>query len=492
MYDALVIGSGYGGSVMAARLSERMRVMLVERGRRWRSGDFPRSLPRLAAARISRRNPLGLWGMRFGAGTGNALINGYGGASLVNYGITGRPEAHVFESWPLSAGDLLPHFERARLVLRPSPNPLAAKLADQGVLDRLAPGRRVDLENTIDWARCTQCGSCVPGCNDDAKLSLDRTYLPLAERNGTEIVTGTEVLWCRPHSEGGWELTLRRSDREQSAVVRARQVILAAGTFGSLDFLRRHQRVIPTTRMFGQRMSMNGDGLAFLYNTPLAQSGQDGAPISTSVRLPFVDSEGRARTLTVMAGRLPALAMRPAGRLLAIVAGLVQGERLGPHESFVSRGRRRLRDLFASRGDSGLERTLMYKLDAEDSARGTAAFDDDGHAAIDWPEYADEPILRFAAETLERWGEQIGGTVVRDLGRWPALRSMGVHPLGGCRMGATPDEGVVDSGCRLYRPAGGIYEGFYVVDASVIPTALGVPPSYTIAAVAERVAEQVA
>jgi cholesterol oxidase len=311
MVDALVIGSGYGGSVMAARLSERMRVMLVERGRRWRAGDFPRSLPQLAAARLSRRNPLGLWGMRFGAGTGNALVQGYGGASLVNYGITAQPEAHVFEQWPLSAAELAPYFERARQVLRPSPNPIAGELADWRVLDRLAPGKRVDLENTIDWRRCSQCGNCVPGCNEQAKRSLDLTYLALAERHGAEIVSETEVRWCQKHPEGGWELTLGRTGGGQEHKVRARRVVLAAGTFGSLDFLRRHQREIPTTRMFGQRMSMNGDSLAFLYNTPLPQSGRHGAPISTSVRLPFVDPQGRVRTLTVMAGRLPAIAMRP-------------------------------------------------------------------------------------------------------------------------------------------------------------------------------------
>lgn len=491
-WDVVVIGSGYGGAVMAARLSEHAKVLLVERGRRWHTGEFPNSLTGFVSARHSRGNPLGLWSMRFGAGTGNAYVSGLGGASLVNYGITSRPDDQVFEGWPLTGADLDPHFARARQMLRPSENPVADELSDKAFLDRMEPGRRVDLENTIDWRHCTQCGCCMPGCNvPQAKLSLDVTYLGLAVRNGTEIRTKTEVIECRPRSDHGWELVLRQTDGTRTETIEANRVVLAAGTFGTLDFLHRHERSLPTTESLGQGMGMNGDSLAFLYNTPDPLSGHHGAPISTSVRVPFVDEQGRTRTLMIMSGRLPAILMRPSGVLLSLLAGAVQGERMGPHAGDPLRGRlvRRLRDLLVGRGDSGLERTFMYKLDAEDSSQGRAVFDDQGRSAIDWPDYAQDPILRFAGERLEAWAQQVGGTVVRNLGSWPLLRSFGVHPLGGCRIGTGPNTGVVDARCRLYRPDGTAYPGLRIVDASVLPASLGVPPSLTVAAIAERIAQ---
>lgn len=87
MLDVLVVGSGYAGSAIAARLAPRCRLLLVERGRRWRSGKFPTGLGSLARAYYSQRNPAGLWAMRLGAGTGTAFANALGGSSVVNYGI---------------------------------------------------------------------------------------------------------------------------------------------------------------------------------------------------------------------------------------------------------------------------------------------------------------------------------------------------------------------------------------------------------------------
>jgi len=494
-FDLAIVGSGYAGSVLAARLADQGRVVLIERGRRWPPGSFPTGLAGVVRARLSPRNPLGLWAMRLGAGTGNALVSGYGGASLVNYGITARPDPRVFATWPVSAAELAPHLDRAWAVLAPEPNPLAAALGDQAFLDRLEPGRRVDLANTIDWARCTQCGRCVPGCNEGAKRSLDFTYLPLAERAGAEVLTETEVVQLRPQPEGGWTLTLRPTVGGPAQPLYARKVVLAAGTLGTLELLHRSAAAVPTTAVLGQHMSMNGDGLAFLYNTAAPLAGEHGAPITTSVRLPFVDADGQARTLTVMSGRVPALARGPAAAVLALLAGALPGGRQGPvgaNEGWWQRAGRRLRDAAGVGSAGALAHSFMYKLDAEDSARGTVCFDAQGRAAIDWPDYADDPILRFAAERLEHWARVVGGTVVRNVGSWPGMRSFGVHPLGGCRLGATPQEGVVDPRCRLYRPDGEVYRGLRVVDASIFPTALGVPPSLTVAALAERAAVDLA
>ncbi len=492
-FDVVVIGSGYGGSVMAARLAPLARVLLVERGRRWSAGEFPTTIPGLVRSLRTDRNPLGLWMLRLGRGTGNAVGNGLGGGSLLNYGITSKPDPHVFDEWPVSAAEMDPYYERAHEVLRPSANPAAAGLHDAAFLDRVAPGLRVDLVNTIDWARCTQCGNCVPGCNQGAKRSLDKTYLPMALERGAELRLETEVDRIRPVEGGGWDVFLRQAAGGRGLErVRARAVVVSAGTFGTLDLFYRHRDVLPLSAAFGRGMGMNGDAAAFLYNTEVLQSGSHGAPITTTVRYRFEDETGRRRTLTVMAGRIPRSMARVSGALMASIGGLHRRIGPPPPSGRWERARRALHDLARIDERGALERTFMFKLDGQDTARGVASFDRHGRASIDWPDYSRDPVLRFADDRLVEWARKVGGTVIHDPGRWPGLCNFGVHPLGGCRMARSVADGVVDDRCRVFRPDGSLYPGLRIVDASVLPTSLGVPPSFTISAVAERAAEALA
>lgn len=498
MYDAVIIGSGYGGSVVAARLAGRAKVLLIERGRRYPPGDFPSTLAGLVRAYRRRENPLGLWSMRLGEGTGNATISGLGGASLVNYGITAHPRAGLLDSWPVGGQELQPYYARALEVLAPRSYPEREQLADVAFLDRLEPGRRVDLENTIDWDRCTHCGNCPTGCNEGAKRSLDHTYLPLALDAGLELALETEALACRPRAADdgapAWELTLRPTTGGALTQVRTRRVVLAAGTFGSLDFLQRIRDEVPLAAGFGRGLSMNGDALFFLYNTNVPLSGEQGAPLTTTARFELDETFGAAagRRVTIISGRVPKLMAPLAGAALALVSPLLPGGRRAGSESESWRRRlsRSLRDLSGVAAGGALAQTFMYKVDAEDGARGQARFVGD-EAVMDWPDYRDDPVLRFAHERLERWAEQVGGRVIAELGSWPLMRgrSFGVHPLGGCALAEGPERGAVDTRLRLFRPDGGVYPGFRVVDGSVMPGALGVPPSLTIAALAERAAE---
>lgn len=489
MLDVLVVGSGYGGSVVAARLAPHGRVLVVERGRAWPSGQLPHSLLDLGRAYRTGRRPLGLWEARLGAGVGNAVASGLGGGSLLNYGITARPDDHTFDEWPVPAARMAPSYERALSVLRPEPAPFAATLADRAFIDRVEPGRRVDLVNTIDWERCICCGRCVPGCNHDAKRTLEHTYLALALRGGAEVRTGTEVL-SYAQRPGGWDVTLAATeDRRRTEVVSARVLVLAAGVFGTLDLLEAQRGALPLSPMLGRRMSMNGDALAFLYNTSYPQSGEHGAPITTTARLTVQDPAGRPRTLTIMAGRLPASVRGGVASLLALAGGSL-GSLRGPEEPRWDRVRRRLADLTGASAGGAVAHTFMFKLDGQDQYRGQARFED-GRSTMDWPDYVDDPILRFAADRLRLWADKVGGRPIRDLGTWPGMRSFGVHPLGGARMGRGVEDGVVDDRCRVHRPAGGVWPGLYVVDGSAVPTSLGVPPSLTIAAVAERASEAI-
>ncbi|MCP4447480.1 MAG: GMC family oxidoreductase [Myxococcales bacterium] len=491
MYDVVIVGSGYGGAVMAGRLSEHFKVLLVERGRRWTTGEFPKSLPQLASAYMSRRNALGLWAMRMGVGTGNAFASAYGGASVVNYGITSRPEDHVFESWPVSARQWDPFYERALSVLKPTSNPVGDSLGDKRFLDLVEPGRRVDLLNTIDWESCTQCGHCCPGCDVGAKRSLEKTYLQTAERNGASVALGKTLVALRRGENDCWSLTLQETGSQATETVFAKQVVLAAGTFGTLDLLNSERSVLPVSPMLGQHMTMNGDGASFLYNTPHSLSGHHGAPITTSVRIPFIDAQEKERTLMVMSGRIPFSMIQAPALLMAGAAGLLPGKTMGDasRDSLTKRASRRLRDLWSVTEKGAMSNTFMFKVDAEDSSSGIAAFDRHGRSSIDWPNYGEEPILQFARQKLHSWADSVGADVIEEIGSWPLMKNMGVHPLGGCRMGTSVHDGVVDEHCRVFKPSGDIYPGLRIVDASVIASSLGVPSSLTVSAIAEKAAE---
>jgi len=479
--DVAVIGSGYGGAVIAARLARRARVLVIERGAWWRPGDFPESISGLARAYMGRGNPGGLWSMRLGAGTGLAFASAFGGSSVVNYGITAQPDDHAFAGWPVTAHELSPWFERARRELGASANPRGDELPDKRVLDELEPEARVDLENTIDWSACVRCGRCVPGCNHGAKRSLDRTYLAQAIHAGAELRLRTEVRSLTAEA-GGYRLELAGPGGREW--VSARRVVVAAGTLGTLDLLHRSQ--VPLAPMFGRRMSMNGDGLAFLYDTRRALATHHGAPISTSVRLRFEDDEGALRTLMVMSGRVPRAALRLAGAGLAVLAGVLI-DRRDRREQPAGRWLRRIRDLIAVTERGALTRSFMYKLDGQDTSGGNARFTSSG-AVVDWPDYVDDPVLQFAAARLRQWADRIGGVVIPDVARLPGMRSFSVHPLGGCRMGRDGLDGVVDAVGRVFDPRGGVHPGLRIADGSIVRGSLGVPPSLTIAALSERIA----
>lgn len=487
MYDWIIVGSGYGGATVAARLAPKRKVLLVERGRHWRPGEFPVGLSGIARSYMSARNPSGVWAMRLGQGTGNAFASAFGGASAINYGITARPDDHVFADWPVTAADMAPYLERALAVLRPEPNPIAGELGDQQFLDEVEPGRRVDLANTIDWSKCDNCGECVPGCNKGAKRSLDRTYLAMALAAGLEVELATTVRHIEP-ADVGYRVLLAPTEGGDARWVPTRRIALCAGTIGTLELFHGLRAEFPLSPVFGTQLSMNGDGLAFLHNTRHRLSSHSGAPISTSARIPFVDPQGVTRTLMVMSGRVPRAAMRFAAAALAVLADVVRDRSVPAPRSPLAL-LRRLGDLVGPGAHGALSHSFMFKLDSQDSGRGEARFRRDGKVVIDWPDYADDPINQFAAERLRQWAAKMGGAVIPNVARLPGMRSFSVHPLGGCRMGTGPDNGVVDDVGRVFRPDGGFYPGLRIVDASIVPTSVGVPPSLTVAAVAERAAE---
>lgn len=306
--DVLVVGSGYGGAVAAARLAgtqeadgSACRVWVLERGREHQPGGFPSRWAELPGElRLSLQDgqpPFGgrdegLYDLRLGSHAMTLLGNGLGGGSLINAGVMLQPEPEVFDQgWPASITlpNLQAAYRCAQEMLRPqvpaagSPHLNTGKFRLlQQLAERAQPAAQVrpcpvTINVTpapqasaagVPLAACTLCGDCLTGCNVGAKGSLDTNYLALADQRGAALWTGVTVSRLAPWGRG-WEVewshtspALRGGQVQRH--LRARRVVLSAGALGSTEILMRSRGLLALPAAgarLGQRFSLNGDTL---------------------------------------------------------------------------------------------------------------------------------------------------------------------------------------------------------------------------------------
>lgn len=509
-FDVLIVGSGYGGAVCAARLAEQrrrgVRIAVLERGREWMTGTFPAQLaglnpfsrsPSWVGQQVSR-NPLGLYSFH-GRGDIEVVVgSGLGGTSLINCAVAVESEELVFRqaAWPVELRDkkiLREHYRRARRMLDARTTPedrFPAKLRSHLDTARILRARgewdatasAAELAVTFDARTngqgirqngCVQCGDCATGCNVGAKNSLDMNYLPLAWVHGAELFTQVEVEHIEP-ADGAYRVHyVHRAglSEEQRGWVTSRVVILSAGTLGSTGILLRSQRRhgLALSSWLGRGFSANGNYLGFV-DYQLADP-----PVTTN-------------TAGVgIGGGAPAV---PVGAAIQGVIDFRRGER-PLHRRVV------IEDLaHPSAHVQGLALLMLADLNraitllgcGHDTAGGEIRLDPDG-VTVRWPEYEHEASHAELIKLMQLYATAHGG---RFRPFTPA-RNLTAHPLGGCRMGTSVMEGVVDHRGRVFDPRarGGeaVYAGLYVMDGSIMPTALGNNPLLTITALAERAAE---
>jgi len=284
-YDAVVIGSGFGGSINALRVARSGRqVLVLERGRRYRPGEFPRDVSDVH--RLFWRYPRhpefrGLYDVRFFSGLAAVVASGVGGGSLIYANIHIRPDADVFDDprWPASInrGTLDRHYDTVAQMLQIAPVPLHLDLPKRVAFVEAARrlGHAVfDPDEAIKWkaddasdrSACRLCAECEFGCQYGAKSTLDLTYLAEAERLDAVVRPEAYVTHVE-RAIGGYRVHFRDTSRGDGApgdeAVLGRRVVVSAGTLGTNELLLRCRDVSRTLPRLSSRLghgySANGD-----------------------------------------------------------------------------------------------------------------------------------------------------------------------------------------------------------------------------------------
>ena len=539
-YGIVVIGSGYGGAIAAARLAQAGHdVCILERGKEWQPGQFPDDWDEVLEQTKSPGRPLGLYEYMPGKDVDILCGSGLGGTSLINANVALRPDDRVMAHprWPqairedAATGALDRCYGRVAEMLRLTEVPSTgegypAKVEAHARAAEARPGRFRRLPIAVNFdeldgapnhvgvhqRRCIQCGDCVTGCNVGAKNGLTVNYLPVARQHGAEIHTQMEVDFLIPAPEGGYHVRARyraNNDSEpEYETLHARVVIVAAGVLGTTGILLRSRaRGMPLPRRLGHWFSSNGDLVGIGYNNdartdvlgfgshPAPRRDYAVGPTITSM-VDYRDLEDDASQFIIEEGAFPRAligVLRRAVPKLALTGGedTDHGVRDRARE-LVRVGR----DLMREDLDGALNHSMLYLGMGHDEADGRILLDHHGQARVQWGAAPERPVFRKLHDEMHALVATLGGSYLPNPRGEPWLSSnaVTVHPLGGCPMADDRDWGVVDHAGRVFDPraddAAAAYDDLLVADGSIIPTSLGVNPLFTISALAERIAER--
>ncbi|REE98200.1 GMC family oxidoreductase [Thermomonospora umbrina] len=528
-FDVLIVGSGFGGSVSALRLTEKgYRVGVAEIGRRFddpagapgaRHGALPKTSWR--ARRYLWAPGLGMTGIQRmhvlrGEKGSRVLVlagAGVGGGSLVYANTLYEPLQPFYDDpqWKEITdwrAELAPHYDQAKRMLGVVENPTmtAADKAMKRVAERMgrgdtfhrtpvgvlfgdAPGEEVDdpYFGGVGPRRrnCTECGECMTGCRHGAKNMLTENYLYLAERAGAKVMAMTGVRSVTPLEGGGYEIELVRTGSlgRGRRTVRAEQVIFAAGTYGTQKLLHRMKATGRLNRLsdrLGVLTRTNSE--AILGAERFRRKGDDhtkGVAITSSFHPdddthiePVRYGKGSNAMSLIRSVLIDGTAEDGSGRAPRWLKMIKYGF---THPWDVPR-------LFNNRhwSERIVIALVMQVKDNSITVRprkgvlGWTLRAGRGHGEPNptWIPKAHDATRKLAEEV----GGIAGGTWL-DLFDIPTT----AHFIGGCAIGASPENGVIDPYHRVYG-----HQGLHVVDGSAISANLGVNPSLTITAQAER------
>ena len=509
-YDVLIIGSGFGGSVSALRLTEKgYRVGVLEAGRRFNDEDFAVTSWRVKDFLFAPA--LGLYGIQRIHLLPDAVVlcgAGVGGGSLVYANTLYVPPTEFFQD-PQWAGitdwerELAPYYDQASRMLGvedvPRRSPLDETFAevaeDMGVGDtfRLTPvgvffgaPAGVTVPDPYfggvgpDRAGCRECGECMTGCRHNAKNTLPKNYLGLAEKAGAVVHPLTTVTSVSERAGGGFVVeTVRTGPLTRPATTyTADQVIVAAGTFNTqklLHEMRDTGRLPRLSSRLGYQSRTNSESIVGAISRRKDTDFTKGVAITSS----FFPNE-RTHIESVRYGK--------GSNLMGLLGTVLTDGKDG-----VSRWKIWLKTLAANPSDAvrslsvrhwserGAVALVMQSVENSVTVSGAKSLLGRFKLTSRQGEGTPNPTwIPEGNEAARRIAEKIDGFPMGQLGDLIDA-PMTAHFVGGCCIGSDPDHGVIDAYHRVFG-----YEGLHIVDGSAVSANLGVNPSLTITAQAER------
>jgi choline dehydrogenase-like flavoprotein len=510
--DVVVVGSGAGGSFVAAELAAKtdQRVLILEKGEFIEPSEFLQR-ERLMMPRIfdTEFSVIQIFGREIPT-VSTAVVTGklVGGSATINHALAFEPPQPVIRDWrdlygaELGYGDLEPHLAAIGKLLRIAPVPESqisgSNLAlRRGVQALGLPHHGPTVRNAH---QCIGCGYCDLGCRYNRKLTPLNMVLPIAARHGAQVVANCRVDSLllerlpddgragRTHRVTGVvaQLTDARGADRQRIEIRARRVVLAAGPFSSPRILmesgvRRLRLAKGSERAVGERFSTHAT-ITFCadFDEPLYPSAAT-PPMGYFMKKYDVDDQAKADPANDhVRYALEGMLNHPLAH-----AQLVPYESAESHQAFMKR----------------FNQTMTLAVMFRDRAVGRVTPKGFEYvlAEEDHPGWLDS--LRTGARIMFAAGgrrvffnshrplilnrpEEIDATLTLDLVRQQRIQITSGHPMGGCALGGNPKRDVVDSRGRSWD-----VEGLYVADSSILPTSLGVNPCYTVYALGRYIGQ---
>jgi cholesterol oxidase len=517
-FDAVVIGSGFGGAVSALRLAEGgYRVLVLERGRRWVREQYPSITQKDWLWNESQPAQTNGWfDIRLFGNIGTIAAAGVGGGSLHFANVVIDAHEDFFKAgWPpeINFQVLAPYYQRVSDVLHPRRIPsnqfsnrtkllkeaallagfaaqydevdLNIKFDDNYAYDASRVPRQEDSVMTpnadgIDQGFCVHLGACVLGCPVEARNTLALNYLPRAEKRGAEVRPLHIVRNIEPIA-GGYRVHFDRIEQGKlkRSTVTGRVVVVSAGSIGSTELLLRcqkqHKSLPNLGKLLGSKWCTNANYLTPAFH-PRKVYPSRGPTITAGIRF-FGNNHFNGQRFMIEDGGVPDILAQykenlksPGGdaqKFAASLGALYQGLLAQPFDGLMpwfSQGRDE------PKGKFKVER-FFFGLFGDHVLR------------LDWS-------TSYARKVLDAIQEVHGKLIEKTNGQKLLFenpnQSVTPHPLGGVPLGQTADTGVVNHFGETFA-----YRNLYVADGSIMPAPVGHNPSKTIAALSERIVESI-
>lgn len=513
-FDYIVIGSGFGGSVSAMRLAEKgYSVLVIEKGKRWKSSDFPTSnwntrkylwLPLLRCFGFQKLTFFKEVFIISGVGVGGGSLVYANTHMLPRDSFYNNPVWSHFKDWKTV---LAPYFDKARFMLG------SEKFKKEYEEDRILKATTEEMGRGSSYGRvdyvgvyqgdtkqardpyfkglgplrkgCTECAGCMVGCRHDAKNTLDKNYLWFAEnRFGAQVLAETLVTRIE-HKDDIYHVHCQSSTsfrEKQNTVFTASGLVCSGGVLGTLDLLLKQKHVDRTltglSDRLGENILTNSEMLSGVVaadrklNHGIAISSVFEPDEHTHIELcKFPDGSGAMTRLAVMAagnGTPPVRTLKMIGNIithpwdfLRSVFNLKLAE-----TSIIFLIMQSLPNAMRLR----LKRGLFGSRLVMDNQSGQKV----------------PSFIPVGQEALYRYARKVNGVPHNAFSEVMFGLASTAHILGGCPMGKTREEGVVDENFAVHG-----YPNFYILDGSIMPCNLGVNPSLTIAALSEYAMTQI-